>query len=99
MTNIRFAIVCSLFGLCACGGQVYVPTSQTQDQNIVSTPPAGSQPTTVNPNTVDANFPATGPTVRYVGRFDASNPNGVQYAWSGSSIITNFHGTGITAGL
>jgi len=43
--------------------------------------------------------PAALPTVRYVGRFDTSNPSAVRFAWSGSSIIARFKGTGISARL
>ena len=43
--------------------------------------------------------PAPVPTIRYVGRFDMSDPTAVRFAWSGSTIIARFKGTGIAAHL
>lgn len=37
------------------------------------------------------------PTVRFVGRVDASDPNAVRMAWSGSAIVARFRGTTLTA--
>jgi lysophospholipase L1-like esterase len=40
---------------------------------------------------------APSPTVRFVGRFDTSNPAAPRFAWSGSAIVARFQGTGIAA--
>jgi hypothetical protein len=37
--------------------------------------------------------------VRFVGRFDACDPKGVRYAWSGSGFVGRFQGTGISVRL
>lgn len=42
---------------------------------------------------------APAPTVRFVGRFDRSDPKAPRFAWSGSSIVARFHGTGIAVRL
>ncbi|MBX3189586.1 MAG: endo-1,4-beta-glucanase [Labilithrix sp.] len=41
--------------------------------------------------------PPAAPTVRFVGRFDATDPNAVRFAWSGSAVVARFKGTGISA--
>ncbi len=44
-----------------------------------------------------ASSAAPAPTVRYVGRVDASDPNAVRFAWPGSSVVARFKGTAISA--
>src|SRR6185437_12395796 len=41
----------------------------------------------------------TNPTVRFMGRFDMSDPQGPRFAWSASGIATRFRGTGIDVRL
>jgi lysophospholipase L1-like esterase len=54
----------------------------------------------VPPSQPDPNRPASGPTVRFLGRFDASDPNaGILFAWPASSIFTRFSGTGLAVSL
>ncbi|MDB4936849.1 MAG: Endoglucanase precursor [Labilithrix sp.] len=43
--------------------------------------------------------PAPAPTVKLVGRFDRSDPATARFAWSGSTIVGRFKGTGIRARL
>jgi hypothetical protein len=45
-----------------------------------------------------AEDPST-PAVRFVGRFDATNPASPRTAWPGSRIVARFDGTGVTAKL
>ncbi|MCX7747289.1 MAG: GDSL-type esterase/lipase family protein [Clostridia bacterium] len=39
------------------------------------------------------------PAVRYIGRFDFSDPAGPKFAWTGSAIIAQFKGTSVSAKL
>lgn len=67
----------------------------TKPDGATATPPGVNAPplsSAAAPTT-----PAPPATVRYVGRFDTSDPNAVRFAWSGSSIVTRFKGTGISA--
>jgi lysophospholipase L1-like esterase len=41
----------------------------------------------------------SGAMVRFVGRFDTSDPAGPRFAWSGSAMVTRFVGTGIDVRL
>jgi lysophospholipase L1-like esterase len=42
---------------------------------------------------------ALAPTVRFIGRVDASDPSAVQMAWPGTAIVARFKGTTLTAHL
>ncbi|XXX73449.1 SGNH/GDSL hydrolase family protein [Sorangium sp. So ce134] len=38
----------------------------------------------------------SGDTVRFIGRFDTTKPEGPRFSWAGSSIVTRFSGTSIS---
>lgn len=40
-----------------------------------------------------------GAPIRFIGRFDMTDPKAPRFAWSGSAIATRFHGTGMTVRL
>jgi lysophospholipase L1-like esterase len=47
----------------------------------------------------DPDAPPAEPGVRFVGRFDASDPTGPRFAWSGSGIIAAFEGQSVSVTL
>ncbi len=57
---------------------------------------AAAMPEAVATTTATA---APAPTVRFVGRFDLSDPKAPRFAWPGSAITTRFKGTSIRARL
>lgn len=62
-------------------------------------PESATGPSPKAATAVPATPPAPVPTVRYVGRFDTSDPNAPRFAWEGSTIIARFKGTAISAKL
>ena len=73
----------ALFAVVACTRQE-TPSAPAPTPIIASATPAAAPPAA---------------TVRYVGRFDTTDPTAVRFAWSGSMIAGRFKGTGIAARL
>lgn len=61
--------------------------------------PTSTPIATPAPIATAATPPPSSPTARFIGRFDMSNAAAPRFAWSGSSILTRFEGTGLTARL
>lgn len=66
-------------------------------------PPIGAQSPTLgmpeSAGSAEVAAPAPPPLVRFVGRFDTTNPQAVRFAWPGSMILGRFKGSGISVRL
>jgi len=70
-------------------GDLGTDTTTTTDGTSESSPDT----TTVPDSAVDAGPPA----VRFIGRFDKTDPSAPRFAWSGSAMHARFSGTSLTA--
>ena len=80
---VRFALVF----VAALGGAC----TRNESPNPPAVNPVSSAPTAVEP--------PTGPNVRFVGRFDRTDPNAPRFAWEGTAIIGRFKGSRLDAKL
>lgn len=62
-------------------------------------PESGTGPSPKAATAAPATPPAPVPTVRYVGRFDTTDPNAPRFAWEASTMIVRFKGTSVSAKL
>lgn len=76
-------------------GDVAVDTGTTDGATDTGTPLTDGGTDTGTDTGADAGPPA----VRYVGRFDTSDPAGPKFGWSGSQIVARFTGTAVRVKL
>jgi len=74
------------------------PTSDSGEETTTSAD--GSDDTTADDDTTDGTDESTGgpadePAIQWIGRFDASDPAGTRFSWSGSGFVVRFDGTGL----
>jgi lysophospholipase L1-like esterase len=87
-----WVIAAILFTSCTRNDSTAAPTRPVND-------PAPPRVAAAMPQAAATADEKTGPTVRFVGRFDMSDPNAPRMAWPGSTIVTRFKGTAIVAKL
>ena len=88
-SSFAAALSCAVLAVTSCTRQD-PPTAQVPVAAV--SPPPGS---------ASAELASLAPaaTVRFVGRFDTTNPGAVRFAWPGSMILGRFKGTGISVKL